>query len=375
LALKVELLRSIKIRSIPELDTLRFVAVTLVLGHHLFFESNIVFQWLSLHGYSGVGLFFTLSGFIITRSLIREYNKNQSISLKSFWIRRIFRLWPSWMVTLLLSSVIVYYFALSNPQIMDEFQQKWWHYFFHFGNYSYAFYGKLHTLFGHFWSLAVEEHFYLVWPLIFIYIFKHKKQRLPIYLLLLVIPYFFRVYYKSLGYENVVNTFSTHTRFDALIYGCLLAHYWNKLPPIKSLYYEIVLWGVSISIFQLGLNLKFYTGSLWISQSAHSIRSLAAMMIIYLLVKGPPNGIRKLWASPFFARLGILSYGVYLFHFITNTFLFKLNLTLQLDLDQISLALLSNILAYIPAYFAFQYIDKPFEKRRSQYLLRTNNTP
>jgi peptidoglycan/LPS O-acetylase OafA/YrhL len=359
--------RPLLVRSIPELDTLRFVAVTLVLGHHLFFESNPVFRWLSLHGYSGVGLFFTLSGFIITRSLMKEYGRSQTIGLKNFWIRRVFRLWPSWLVTLLISGVIVYTFGLKNPEIMTELKQKWWHYFAHFGNYSYAYFGKLHTLFGHFWSLAVEEHFYLIWPLTFLLIKKYPKSTFPIFSLLIIAPYLFRVYNTSQGYENVVNTFSTHTRFDALAIGCLMAMTWHRFPKIESKLVEVILWVCSLAIFQIGLSLKFYEGSPWISQSAHTWRSVAAVLIIWLMMKAPKDGLRRLWSNSILAKLGILSYGVYLFHFITNTILFKVNVSLGLNLGHITLAILSNVLAYVPAYFALNCIDHPFEQLKEKF--------
>lgn len=219
-------------RGIPELDTLRFISVSLVIAHHLFFKSNPFFEWLSIHGYVGVDIFFTLSGFIITKGILRETEKTNNLNLKKFWMRRIIRLWPSWLLSLFFSSIGVYLVSRNNPELVRVFKERWWHYFLHFGNYSHAFIGKLHTLFSHFWSLAVEEHFYIVWPIAFLTFYRRNYLKIPILSMLIILPYIFRVFHKYQGYENIVNTFSTHTRIDAICFGCILALAWNKIPEI-----------------------------------------------------------------------------------------------------------------------------------------------
>ena len=354
-------------RGLPELDSFRLLAVTLVLGHHMFADSDPIFHWLSLHGYVGVGLFFTLSGFIITLNLKREWQRHETVGLKSFWLRRAIRLWPSWLIALLLSCLVVYHFGVSNESIMTDLKTKWWHYFLHFGNYSHAWIGKLHTVFGHFWSLAIEEHFYFIWPLLFILLNRKKRWRPIVLGLMIILPYLFRVYYAGLGYDNAVNTLSTHTRIDSIAYGCIMALYFEKLPPLTSIKKELVLWAIGIILLQIGLSLKFYQGSVWLSQSAHSIRSLAALLFIYLLTKTPETGIRRLWRSNILSRLGVLSYGVYLFHNLGNVVLFKTQAALNLTISHWWLFIFSNLLAYLPAYLCYIFIDLSLERWKKRF--------
>lgn len=357
----------IKTRSIPELDTLRFFSVTFVTLLHLFFKENFVLEWFSKHGYVGVDVFFTLSGFIITKTLIKEYDATQTINLKKFWIRRVLRLWPSLYLALFLSIILTYFFGGKNKEILEVLSQRWWHYFLHLGNYSNAFLGKIHTLFSHYWSLAVEEHFYLVWPLLFLSIRRSPKRRKVIFFLIFILPYLFRVFHKINGAENIINTFSTHTRFDSLGYGCALAFIYDYIPSLRSKFVIVSLYIVFILIMWMGLELKYSEVSFWLSELGHTLRALAAALLITLITKTPVNNLRGFWRNTFLSKLGILSYGVYLFHFHTNTVLFFVIKKLNLSFSQISLALIACALPYLPAYLTYRYVDQYFEKYKDHF--------
>ena len=150
-----------KSRYIPALDGLRTLAVVAVVLYHL----NLT--W-AQGGLLGVTVFFVLSGYLITRLLINEVSKTGRIDLKSFWIRRIRRLFPAVVTVVAVTCALCTIFnhvmlTKMRPDILPSllFFNNWWQiaqdvsYFNALGDPSPL---------THFWSLAIEEQFYLVWP-------------------------------------------------------------------------------------------------------------------------------------------------------------------------------------------------------------------
>ena len=148
----------------PALDGLRALAVAGVVAYHF------GFHWAD-GGYLGVDFFFVLSGFLITGLLIGEWNGRQTIGLRSFWFRRAKRLLPAVMLLLVVLSV---YSRLGGPNIVEStfkgdglatlFYYANWHLIFTHQSYFAQF--EVPSTLRHTWSLAIEEQFYLVWPLL-----------------------------------------------------------------------------------------------------------------------------------------------------------------------------------------------------------------
>lgn len=154
----------------PALDGLRAVSVTLVMCNHL---TAPVPSW--VHGFVGVDVFFVLSGFLITRLLLRERATKGSISLRSFYLRRSFRIVPAYLVT------VAVYFAATRA-IHDELKiaefdaaLPWLLTFMR----EYAPPAAGNVL-GHAWTLGVEEKFYLLWPLLLIFLFPFRRRDLVV---------------------------------------------------------------------------------------------------------------------------------------------------------------------------------------------------
>ena len=150
-----------RMRYIPALDGLRTLAVAAVVLYHL----NLT--W-AQGGLLGVTMFFVLSGYLITRLLIAEFDQSGGIDLKSFWIRRIRRLVPATLAVVLVTIVLCTIFnhvmlTKMRPDIIPSllFANNWWQ-IIHQVSYFNAV-GDPSPL-THFWSLAIEEQFYLVWP-------------------------------------------------------------------------------------------------------------------------------------------------------------------------------------------------------------------
>ncbi len=146
----------------PALDGLRAVALLGVVGYHAGID------WLR-GGFLGVSTFFTLSGFLITTLLLQERRTTGGIALDSFWERRIRRLLPAAMVTIVLTTILVA--VVADASQLDRLRADAFGSLFHFSNWRFIAegdsYGALFqspSFFRHFWSLAVEEQYYFVVP-------------------------------------------------------------------------------------------------------------------------------------------------------------------------------------------------------------------
>lgn len=165
---------------IEGLDGLRGIAVTMVVVTHLGLVSGLneteylrsTFMPL-VAGYTGVHIFFVLSGFLITLLLVREHQKNGRISVSSFFIRRILRIFPVYFLVVGLTIFV----GLIGTNVLTPESVPF------LLTYTYNFIPNLwySSTVGHTWSLAVEEHFYLVWPFVFIFLAARYPRRLPLF--------------------------------------------------------------------------------------------------------------------------------------------------------------------------------------------------
>ena len=211
---------AIKLGYRPELDGLRGLSILLIYIHHLYYP-------ILPGGFLGVDIFFVLSGFLITCLLIEEWDRECSISLKNFYIRRVLRLIPA----LLFLIIIVGGFALislDKRRSIPTYQGIWLT-LSYASNWLYALrYFSANNPLGVTWSLAIEEQFYLTWPLLLSLALRFKLgRRWMIYILVLIIA--FVPLHRKLLAEQGASIFrlyySSDTRADALLIGCLVAFY------------------------------------------------------------------------------------------------------------------------------------------------------
>jgi peptidoglycan/LPS O-acetylase OafA/YrhL len=268
---------------IPELDGLRALAVLPVIAFH--------FSYLKLvdGGYLGVDLFFVLSGFLITSLLLSEEARTGTVSLRDFYARRALRILPPLAACVLLALATV---PSTTPQGAAAA-------FFFAANMvdSRILGGLLHT-----WSIAVEEHFYLAWPLLFLALGLRRARFLG-WVVLLVLA----IRIAALSMKMDVYT-PTYTRADSLAIGCyaalLLA---RKPPPMPAWAAPAALAGiVACFLFVPWMNFAM------LSFGFTLFAMLCAVAIVALLVtRGWVN--RVLAAEPL-QYVGRRSYGLYLYH-------------------------------------------------------------
>ncbi|WP_299139447.1 acyltransferase family protein [uncultured Corynebacterium sp.] len=173
--------RHARLRQVKGLDGLRGLAVIAVVLYH-FFPSLLP------GGYLGVDLFFVLSGFLITSLLVREFRTSGTISLKDFWVRRFRRILPAAVSVLVMCTALV---AWIGGDLAVGLRQQFLGTLFFVNNWTQIATSQSYfadneiQVFAHYWSLAVEEQFYVIWPLLITGVFlisRRKPRRLPIFI-------------------------------------------------------------------------------------------------------------------------------------------------------------------------------------------------
>lgn len=235
------------------LDVLRGIAILAVLVVHApwpqWILENATGRVIRMGAY-GVDLFFVLSGFLISRLLFSELQKTGDIRVTRFWIRRSFKIWPSYFAAYLAAGVVAV--SWGNP---DQFPlSKWfaWPNFVFLQNYI----GYENRWFAS-WSLAVEEHFYTTLPLLLLLIIKAKKSMRTLAFLLIAICLLVPVMRFSTDNPTLI-WIQTHLRMDALCIGVLLGYCENRklswpfefLSTHPKLSFLITLAAIAIAVYQ-----------------------------------------------------------------------------------------------------------------------------
>ena len=291
---------------VHSLDVLRGVAVLLVLIRHLpSNDASSPLRFIQSIGWSGVDLFFVLSGFLISGLLFSEFDKTGRLDVKRFWLRRGLKIWPSYYLTYgtamiltiiatgdtnLLISRIPNYIFIQNYM---DFDVRW----------------------THSWSIAIEEHFYFLLPLVLLILIPTRLRTLPkicllvcAYALLLRVSIFL---IRDLPWANFY--YPSHMRFDSLCFGVLLG-YFNQ-------YKRDLLIGIGQRfwpVFLLAPCALVLANLFPVEQSAFSYT--VGFTVFYLMFGGLVvtarafPGFGSSGPQKFIAIVGVYSYTIYLAH-------------------------------------------------------------
>jgi peptidoglycan/LPS O-acetylase OafA/YrhL len=293
------------------LDGLRGLAILLVATGHLFYRFYIFkFGWI------GLNLFFLLSGYLITKRLFYHIGSKPWYYFRNFYARRILRIAPLYYGCLLIFFIVLPLFSRKYQEVFGSLYDIQWWYWLYISNWRQVFYGlPPNPLFFHFWSLAVEEQFYLVWPVIFI-LLRSFKQRLAFVFVLLSVSLLIRIYYRgdtSVYYNNF-------TAAEPLLMGCLLCilEKKNKLNSIYKIIRTLAfLSTVSLAIILFNNNDLHITNPTLLLVGYLNIDLIWAYLLFILLCRLERNVfIARIFSSRILIWLGIYSYGIYVFHWI-----------------------------------------------------------
>jgi peptidoglycan/LPS O-acetylase OafA/YrhL len=197
---------------VPHLDALRAIAIAMVIGSHLGIIPKGIWAGV-FNGHLGVTLFFAISGFLITLLLLREHDRTGRISLKAFYYRRVLRIFPAYYAYLLIG------LGLSAIGLLSVSKGYWVAAFTYMMCYMPDLNLGWHI--GHFWSLAVEEHFYLLWPLLLVLFSPSRACKIVIAYIMLIPLIRYAIWALQWNWLDI--DFCSITQMSSIAEGCLLA--------------------------------------------------------------------------------------------------------------------------------------------------------
>lgn len=304
----------------PALDGLRALSVVAVIAYHA------RLAWIP-GGFIGVEVFFVVSGYLITTLLIEERLRSGSVSLKQFWIRRARRLLPAPFAMLCASAIAVAFFAPEfAPSLRRDvlaavfYVSNWWQIFF----VSVPYFAPLEApILRHLWSLAVEEQWYLIWPVVFGVVLCRRSVRLDragliVGLAALAIMVVTAVMYVP---DNETRTnflyLSTLTRSSGLLCGAGLAFFWRpwhgkQLNTFQRLGAEIsCVTGIAVLV---GVAALIHVDDARLYRSGLAAATLASCVLIFVVVHPSMTVMKWIVSRPLVVEIGRRSYGLYLWH-------------------------------------------------------------
>ena len=357
-----------KSKYLPSIDSLRALAVLAVIIYHV--DVNYL-----PGGFLGVDLFFVLSGYLISSLIIKEYKKTGSLNLYNFYIRRARRLLPAvyFMITVVLVVIVMFNGVLLKKSHLDAifgyiYSSNWW-YIFHKLDYFDSFGSQ--SPFKHLWSLAIEEQFYMIFPLLFLLINRKKKDkdgfyklnRNFLYVILGVILVSLIAHIILFDINNISRIyFGTDTRAFSLLVGVVGAILYpmdklnTKITPQENLVYSVV---SLISIAAL-ITIMIYTSeyNTWLYRGGFLL--VAILGIIIIISSGKQHTIMaKLLSFKPVVFIGKISYSLYLWHFPVLVLTTPVS---EIGKPNIFFVVLRVILTFILAIISYALVETPIRK-------------
>ena len=325
--------------------------------HELSFFGKYIDRFIRNLG-MGVDIFFLLSGFLITYILIEEKKRYNKIAITKFIIRRTLRIWPLYFILVAAAPFIISWVDsgdspnyLYNILFLNNFEgiitQKW----------TYPF--------AHFWSICIEEHFYLVWP--FIIAFIPNKRLLPVFASLIAMSILFRLY-SSITMDYPWYTLYLHTlsRIDVLVIGAIGAYFYSEKPfeiklnrMIRYILYILLIVSLCIEAVEL-----------WDTHFLAAFKKFFYIGIISVLLLDynfNPKFIHLLPKKSVFHYLGKVSYGIYMYSNILVLIIIK-KFMWTFDSKNLWLFILLNVsLSIIIPILSYELLEKHILKLNSRF--------
>ena len=341
---------------IPALDGIRAFAVMLVIVAHSGFEHILPAGF-------GVTVFFFISGFLITRLLLAESQNSGTVDIKNFYIRRFIRLIPALYFMLII--ILGLQFITASPiKVWENIAA--FTYTMNYREVYMAFVGLERAgPFGHLWSLAVEEHFYLLFPLLVLAFHKKQKLLIKICFFLCAAIFVWRGFnHYVLEFPIHYNYVATDARMDSILYGCLFSLLLNQ----KS-YWPVIKRFVGFTPLILSaivLLVCFVYRDIGFRQTArYSLQGIAiGVGVLNLYFLGALKPIIRLLETAPLKWTGKVSYGLYLWHvpamYIADQYL-------GFPKGTVPFILFSWALTFGATSFSFYYVEKPFISLRRKF--------
>jgi peptidoglycan/LPS O-acetylase OafA/YrhL len=343
----------------PGLDGLRALAVIGVFVYHARID------WMP-GGFLGVDLFFVLSGYLITSLLLVEWEARNRIDLRRFWLRRARRLLPALVLVVLASLILAAIFARSDlahtrsDAVSSLLYYTNWHLII--ANHSYFVRMGAPSLLQHLWSLAVEEQFYLIWPLLLVpaLIFVGRK-RLPMLVIAAIVGSAALMWTLYNPYADPSRVYyGTDTRAFLLLMGILLALVWPAIERLRRAVPLLELLGIAalVGTVLLFLRMQDFDPTLY---RGGDVAAAFCFAVLIAAVAHQRTGIGQALGIAPLRWLGERSYGIYLWHLPIVILLLGVNAR-----PSPGLVLAAAVLVVAAAALSYRFVEDPIRRGRLQ---------
>src|SRR5208337_3168383 len=298
---------------IPSLDGIRAISVLIVVLGHSGLQALVP-------GGLGVTIFFFLSGYLISTLMLAEQEHSGGINIPYFYARRVFRLMPPLIVSLAIAYGLTYAGWLAGGITSKGLAAQ----LLYFANYYGLFYDPGNTVpdgTGILWSLAVEEHFYIFYPLLMTLLLGIALRPRTIGALLgivCLVVLTWRIYLvHAPGFFPDRTYYGSDTRIDSIIFGCMLAIVMN---PVRQQHepgsMSLAQWALLAAAAGTLLLTLVYRDPTFRETARYSIQGLVLMPLFYFAVRFSGNPLFRYLNSPWIIILGAYSYTIYLIHYV-----------------------------------------------------------
>ena len=350
----------------PGLDGLRALAVVAVIAYHSEIESVP-------GGFLGVEIFFVISGYLITALLLEEFNLNSAINLRQFWVRRARRLLPA--LFLYIGGAVAFAYSMAEDVVPTKgevlstlgYVYNW---FGIFQEISYTDVFERKNFFHHLWSLAVEEQFYLFWPILLLCLQRYIHRKVTISLLILgITSSAFLMWTMYQPFEDPLRVYyGTDTRASGLLIGALLAYIWRPwnaekselFPKGKDALLPVGLGALGILIWANMHYTLLMPDADQLFRGGFLITSIVTAVVIACVVT-PNSNLNSILGLAPFVWVGKRSYGLYLWHWPV----FQLTRErVDVDISGWELFAVRMFVTLVLVEISYQCIERPIRERR-----------
>lgn len=362
-----------KVVFFPNLDGLRFFAFFSVFLAHSFYttvpalKTHWIYEavtFVTSKGIFGVNFFFVLSGFLITYLLLVEKDLKGTINVKYFYFRRFLRIWPLYYAVVLFGFVVL---PIAYSYIGKDFGTPGniWLFLFFLSNYDTT---TTNAILGILWSIAVEEQFYLIWPVVFLLV--PTKRHVWVFYLIILASLIYRI---SFAHDSHIIFKHTLSCISDMAVGGLGAYWAYKgifVEKIKSM----PRWGI-LSIYLIGFLMIVFRSS-WngISPLVYGGERLIFSILFLFVVfeqNYADNSLFKMQNWKLISKLGIYTYGLYMVHFISIYFFNVVFDKMGWNTNLFELMVFEPFLALIGticiAIVSFYILENPFLKLKKRF--------
>lgn len=360
----------------PNLNSLRFIAASLVILHHIELYKHLFglnnswdVPFFKVIGKLGVVLFFVLSGFLITSLLLHEVELKGKISIKNFYIRRVLRIWPLYYLIIILGFFVyphIPFFDIPDKEVFpDVLQNRFPNILFYltiFANLAIPIFKDVPYT-SQTWSIATEEQFYLIWPFLFVFF---RKRLLPVMIFIVLGYWLFKYFIDYTHYplkfitpqaKSIISGFLYFFNINCMaiggIFAVLVSKHFKLLNFIFNKLFFILISVTTIALLLSGIMFGFFHYDIY--------ACLFAIMIVNLACN---ENLKAVLENRITNYLGSISYGIYMYHFIALTIAIRTAIYFN--------ALwviypITFIITFIISHYSYKYFESYFMKLKSKF--------